>query len=118
MASAGGNGLPAVTTDSVITVNPTRTTRYRLNISPTLGFAQGTCNDTTSILVRVVDEPVATATAALRQVCAGGAVLLTGRAARPNTDPATPVLNDTYTYRWTGPGLPGGRGHGPGPRSR
>ncbi|WP_201985970.1 gliding motility-associated C-terminal domain-containing protein [Hymenobacter rubidus] len=100
-----GGGLPAVTTDSVITVNPTSTTRYRLNIYPTLGFAQGTCNDTTSILVRVVGEPVATATASLAQVCAGGAVLLTGSAARPNTDPATPVLRDVYTYKWTGPGL-------------
>ena len=101
--TGSGGGLPAVTTDSLITVNPTSTTRYRLTISPTLGFAQGSCGDTSSVLVRVVPEPVATATASLPQVCAGAAVLLTGSAARPPGVGST--LNDTYAYRWTGPGI-------------
>ncbi|MBD2724636.1 T9SS type A sorting domain-containing protein, partial [Hymenobacter armeniacus] len=52
--NAGGNGLPAVTTTRSITVSPTVTTRYRLSIAPTLGFAQGACGDTTSVLVRVL----------------------------------------------------------------
>ena len=101
----GGNGLPAATNAQNITVSPTRTTRYRLNIAPTLGFTPGACSDTTSVLVRVVPPPVATAIAALPEVCAGAPVLLTGSATRPPNTPGS-NLTDTYTYRWTGPGVP------------
>ncbi|MDO7848414.1 T9SS type A sorting domain-containing protein [Hymenobacter sp. M29] len=62
-ASVGGNGLPAVTNTRDIAVNPTVTTRYLLRISPVLGFAQGVCGDTASVLVRVlpaVAPPVVT----------------------------------------------------------
>lgn len=46
------NGLPALTNTSNIVVRPTRTTRYRLSIEPTLGLGTG-CGDTTTYLVRV-----------------------------------------------------------------
>ena len=98
-----GNGLPAVTNTQNIVVSPTATTRYYLNISPALGFSQGLCSDTSSILVRVVPPPVATAKAALDKVCAGAPVVLTATAVRPAGAGST--LNDTYTYRWAGPGL-------------
>ncbi|WP_201985656.1 T9SS type A sorting domain-containing protein [Hymenobacter rubidus] len=55
---AGGN-LPLLIGNSTITVSPTQTTRYYLTATPTLGFAQGTCNDTSSVLVRVVPRPAA-----------------------------------------------------------
>lgn len=57
-ASAGG-GLPAVTTTASIVVAPTQTTRYYLTAMPTRGFAQGSCTDTTSVLVRVLARPAA-----------------------------------------------------------
>ena len=100
-----GNGLPAVTNAQNITVSPTQTTRYRLNIAPTLGFAPGACGDTTSVMVRVVPPPVATATTSLLKVCAGAPVLLTGSATRLAGTPGS-NLTDTYTYRWTGPNVP------------
>ena len=100
----GGNGLPATTNVRNITVSPTVTTRFRLTIAPTLGFAQGSCGDTTSIVVRVVPQPIATATASLVKVCAGAPVLLTGNATRPAGAGST--LTDTYTYTWSGPGVP------------
>ncbi|MBF9221914.1 T9SS type A sorting domain-containing protein [Hymenobacter ruricola] len=99
----GGSGLPAVTNTQNITVNPTVTTRYRLAIAPTLGFAQGSCGDTTSILVRVVGPPVVAITRSLPQVCAGAAVNLVATASIPN---APTGVNDVYTYRWSGPGIP------------
>ncbi|MBF9142524.1 T9SS type A sorting domain-containing protein [Hymenobacter properus] len=61
--NAGGNGLPAITNTQSISVNPTVTTRYLLRVNPVLGFSQGTCGDTTSVLVRVlptVAPPVVT----------------------------------------------------------
>jgi gliding motility-associated-like protein len=103
-ASVGGNGLPAVTNVPTITVNPTTTTRYLLRITPTLGFAQGLCGDTTSVLVRVVQPPVLTITPSAPEVCAGAQVVLTALATRPAGIGSD--LNDTYTYRWTGPGVP------------
>ena len=103
-ANVGGNGLPTVTNIQNIAVNPTVTTRYLLRIAPLQGFAQGLCGDTTSILVRVVNKPTATATASLPQVCAGAPVLLTGLAVRPPGLGSN--LVDTYSYRWTGPGIP------------
>ncbi|MBF9223659.1 gliding motility-associated C-terminal domain-containing protein [Hymenobacter ruricola] len=99
----GGSGLPAVTNTQNITVNPTVTTRYRLAIAPTLGFAQGSCGDTTSILVRVVGPPVVAIQRSLPQVCAGAAVNLVATASIPN---APTGVNDVYTYRWSGPGIP------------
>ncbi|MFD2719530.1 gliding motility-associated C-terminal domain-containing protein [Hymenobacter monticola] len=102
--AAGGTGLPAVTNTQNITVNPTATTRYLLRIAPRFGFAQGLCGDTTSIVVRVVPQPIVTATASLTAVCAGAEVLLTAATTRPNGPGNN--LNDTYTYRWTGPGVP------------
>lgn len=103
-ALGSGNGLPTVTNTKNIVVSPTVTTRYRLTIAPTLGFAQGACGDTTSILVRVASEPLAFVNASLREVCAGGAVVLNGSARRRADRDST--LRDTYTYTWTGPGVP------------
>ncbi|MBF9143218.1 gliding motility-associated C-terminal domain-containing protein [Hymenobacter properus] len=100
----GGNGLPAVTNTQNISVNPTVTTRYLLRITPQLGFAQGLCGDTTSVLVRVVPQPVVTATASLPTVCLGSPVTLTAAATRPTGTGSN--LNDTYTYTWTGAGVP------------
>lgn len=102
-ANVGGNGLPAVTNTRNIAVNPTVTTRYRLRIAPTLGFAQGACGDTTSVLVRVVPQPLVTATASVVNVCLGASVTLRATATRPPGTGST--LNDTYTYRWSGPGI-------------
>ena len=54
-----GNGFNAATAaQQNITVNPTVTSRYRLQISPNGGFGPG-CGDTTSILVRVSPPVVA-----------------------------------------------------------
>ncbi|MBJ6111056.1 gliding motility-associated C-terminal domain-containing protein [Hymenobacter sp. BT523] len=103
VANAGGNGLPAVTTNQQIVVSPTVTTRYRLTASPTLGFAQGSCGDTTSILVRVVPQPVVAATASVPSACIGTAVTLRATATRPTGVGSN--LNDTYTYTWSGPGI-------------
>ncbi|WP_201985655.1 T9SS type A sorting domain-containing protein [Hymenobacter rubidus] len=58
-SAAAGVALPPVTNTRSITVFPTQTTRYRLTVSPTVGFAQGICTDTTSVLVRVVPRPAA-----------------------------------------------------------
>jgi gliding motility-associated-like protein len=101
---AGGTGLPAVTNTQNITVNPATTTRYRLRITPLRGFALGLCSDTTSVLVRVVNPPVVTAQPAVPEVCTGGAVVLTANAVRPGGIGSN--LNDTYTYTWSGPGVP------------
>jgi gliding motility-associated-like protein len=105
--NVGGNGLPAVTNTPNIVVNPTVTTRYKLAIAPTLGFSQGACGDTTSILVKVVSPPVATATPSDSLVCAGAQVTLTGLATRSDG------LNDVYSYTWTGADLPTGGTTGP-----
>ena len=102
-AAGAGGGLPAVTNTKNIVVSPTQTTRYRLTIAPTLGFAQGACGDTTSILVRVVPQPTVSATVSLPIVCAGTPVTLTGLATRP-TGPGS-TLTDTYAFRWSGPGI-------------
>ena len=102
--TAATNGLPAATNTASLSVNPTVTTRYRLRIEPLQGFGVGACGDTTSVLVRVVPEPVATATASLPKVCAGAPVQLRGTVVRPVGNGST--LTDTYTYRWTGPGVP------------
>ena len=102
--TAATNGLPAVTNTASLTVNPTVTTRYRLRIEPMQGFGVGACGDTTSVLVRVVPEPVAAIALAdplTSRVCGGGSVTLRGSASRPGD-----ALIDTYTYRWTGPGVP------------
>ena len=95
------NGLPAVTNVQSIVVRPTVTTRYRLFIAPLQGFGVGVCGDTTSVLVRVVPEPVATIALAdplTSRVCAGGSVTLRGSASRPGDQ-----LTDVYTYSYTGP---------------
>ena len=102
--TGSGSGMPAVTNTRNLSVNPTVTTRYRLQITPLQGFAQGACGDTSSILVRVVPQPVLVVTASLLQVCAGTPVALQAIATRPTGVGSN--LNDTYTYRWSGPGLP------------
>ncbi|WP_400192335.1 gliding motility-associated C-terminal domain-containing protein [Hymenobacter sp. B81] len=57
---APANGLnPADNKTQNITVKPTATTRYYLTVRPRVGFRQGVCRDTSSILVRV--EPKLTA---------------------------------------------------------
>ena len=96
-------GLPALTNTQNITVAPTVTTRYRLFISPNQGFGVGLCGDTTSVLVRVAPEPVAAITLAdplTSSVCGGAQVALRGAVSR------TDQLRDTYTYQWSGPGVP------------
>jgi gliding motility-associated-like protein len=101
--AAGGTGLPAVTNTQNITVNPTATTRYLLRITPQLGFAQGLCGDTSSIVVRVVPQPITTITPSQTAVCAGAEVTLTAATTRP-AGPGSNLL-DSYTYRWSGPGV-------------
>jgi len=101
--NVGGNGLPAVTNVPNILVNPTVTTRYLLRIAPTLGFSQGACGDTTSVLVRVVPQPIVTITRSVPTICAGTQVVLTAATTRPAGVGSN--LNDVYTYRWSGPGV-------------
>ncbi|MBH8560031.1 gliding motility-associated C-terminal domain-containing protein [Hymenobacter negativus] len=95
-ASAGGTGLPAVTNVQNISVNPTTTTRYFLRIAPTLGFAQGACGDTTSILVRVVAPPVARLVTNNAYICPGGTATL-----QASATPAGGGTPGTYTYRFS-----------------
>ena len=95
------SGLPAITNVRNIVVRPTVTTRYRLFIAPLQGFGVGVCGDTTSVLVRVAPEPVASITLAnpiTSRVCAGANVILQGQVSRPNDR-----LTDVYTYRYIGP---------------
>ncbi|GAB2854788.1 hypothetical protein GCM10027044_13180 [Hymenobacter ruber] len=92
-ASAGGTGLPAVTNVQNISVNPTTTTRYFLRIAPTLGFAQGACGDTTSILVRVVAPPVARLVTNNAYICPGGTATL-----QASATPSGGGTPGTYTY--------------------
>ena len=94
-ASAGGTGLPAVTNVQNIAVKPTATTRYFLTIAPTLGFAQGACGDTTSILVRVVAPPVARLVTNNAYICPGGTATLQASA----TTPGSPVGPYTFAFR-------------------
>ena len=98
--NGSNNGLPTTRNVASITVRPTVTTRYRLYIDPTEGFSPGTCGDTTSILVRVVNAPQLRVTASDTVVCPGSSVSLTSIASRNDN------LTDTYTYRVTGKGLP------------
>lgn len=92
-------GLPNATNTQNLVVRPTVTTRYRLFISPVLGFGIGLCGDTTSVLVRVAAPPTVSIVASNSTVCAGSQVTLTATARR-----ATDAFTDTYTYRWTAPG--------------
>ncbi|MDO7847792.1 gliding motility-associated C-terminal domain-containing protein [Hymenobacter sp. M29] len=101
--SAATAGLPAVTNTRNIVVNPSVTTRYLLSIAPTLGFSQGACGDTTSVVVRVVPQPIVTITRSVPNVCAGTEVVLTAATTRPAG--AGNNLVDSYTYRWSGPGV-------------
>ncbi|MBU6119992.1 gliding motility-associated C-terminal domain-containing protein [Hymenobacter siberiensis] len=94
-ASAGGTGLPVVTNVQNIAVKPTVTTRYFLSIAPTLGFAQGACGDTTSILVRVVAPPVARVVTNNAYICPGGTATLQASA----TTTGSPVGTYTYAFR-------------------
>jgi gliding motility-associated-like protein len=116
------NGLPAVNSTRLtgpfnITVNPTVTTRYTLQANPLGSSAfpntfpidnngQSVCGDTMSVLVRVVPEPTVAITTSATQICAnaGTAVQLQALATRPSGVGST--LPDTYTYRWSGPGVP------------
>ena len=66
--------------------------------------AAGCSATSAATVVAVVPPPTVTATASLPQVCAGAPVLLTGLAVRPPGVGSN--LVDTYTYRWTGPGIP------------
>ena len=93
-------GLPALTNTQNITVRPTVSTRYRLFISPLLGFGIGLCGDTISVLVRVVPPPTVAIVASNTTVCSGSPVTLTATARR-----ATDALTDSYIYSWTGPGI-------------
>jgi gliding motility-associated-like protein len=50
-----GDGLPSVTNQRMITVKPTKTTRYLLTAS---NVTKGGCTDTTSVLVKVNPNPI------------------------------------------------------------
>ena len=106
-AAPGSSGLPAVTNTATVRVSPLVSTRYLLRTYPLQGFGasltNGICGDTATILVRVVPEPVARIALAdtlTRRVCGGAAVQLLGSVSRADG------LADTYTYRWSGPGVP------------
>jgi len=92
--ATAGAGLPAVTNVQNIAVNPTATTRYKLRIIPTLGFAQGACEDTTSILVRVVSPPVARLSTNNAYICPGGSATLQASAT------AAGGAAGAFTYRF------------------
>ncbi len=105
----GGNGLPTVRSASnvralPIVVRPTVTTRYTLFSNPRTGNfpvnGQGfnACGDSSSVLVRVLPQPVVAITATDTVVCASSPVTLRGSASRADG------IADTYTYRWSGPG--------------
>lgn len=92
---SAANGLdPNDATNQQITVNPTVTTRYQLRIAPVSGFSPGLCGDTTSIVVRVVPEPRASATVNNPIICAGNSATITARASRADG------IQDTYTFKW------------------
>ncbi len=94
-----GGGLPAGTTGQTITVHPTAATRYVLTAT---GAALGGCTAASAVEVQMLLPPTATATATPNVVCPGGTVTLTGTATRADG------LPDTYTYTWSGGGLPAG----------
>ena len=105
----GGNGLPPVRSATNVralplTVTPTVTTRYTLFSNPRTGNfpvnGQGlnACGDSTSVLVRVLAQPLVAITATDTVVCAGSPVTLRGSASRADG------IADTYTYRWSGTG--------------
>ncbi len=106
-SALNNSGLPAVRNTPTLRVNPLVTTRYRLTITPLQGFTPPTpgfagCGDTTSILVRVVPEPVARIALAdtlTTRVCGAATVQLQGIVSRADG------LTDAYTYRWSGPGV-------------
>ncbi|MDO7874473.1 gliding motility-associated C-terminal domain-containing protein [Hymenobacter sp. ASUV-10] len=99
--SPGGTGLnPAQASSPGITVNPTATTRYFLQITPSIAPGPGCGLDTTSVLVRVVPPPRAVATASANEVCSNSSVTLQGSATRADN------LSDAYAYTWAGAGLP------------
>lgn len=88
-----GDGLPAVTNTSSITVAPTQSSVYRL----TVGFAGSSCTSSSTVLVTVVPTPALVASEPV--ICAGGTAQLS----------ATNVPATGYTYAWTlvsGDGLP------------
>ncbi len=83
-----------IATTQTLTVSPTASTRYRLRIIPTLGFAQGACEDTTSILVRVVAPPVARLVTNNAYICPGGTATLLASATTSGGSA------QAYTYRF------------------
>ncbi|WP_210519242.1 T9SS type A sorting domain-containing protein [Hymenobacter terricola] len=98
-----GNGFNTATaTQQNITVTPTVTSRYRLQINPISGFGPG-CGDTTSIVVRVL-PPVATPTVTrngntlISSATTGNQWFRDGQAIAGATGQTfTPTLNGAYT---------------------
>ncbi len=87
---------PSDVNKDTIVVRPTQTTRYRYTVT---GRTRFNCNDTASVLVRVLPQPIVKATAATPYICPGGTVTLTVTTTPP------PGTNDTYDYAWSGSGL-------------
>ncbi|SHJ71236.1 gliding motility-associated C-terminal domain-containing protein [Hymenobacter daecheongensis DSM 21074] len=91
---AAANGLnPADSTKQTLSVRPTQTTRYKVRILG-LSFRAGTCQDTASVLVRVVPLPVVRAVASKTLVCAGEPAVISATATRTDNNQAV------YSYQW------------------
>jgi gliding motility-associated-like protein len=88
------NGLnPTDTAKQTLQVRPTVTTRYKVKILG-LSFRAGTCQDTASVLVRVVPLPVVKAVATKTLVCSGDASVISATATR------TDNILAVYSYQW------------------
>ena len=95
-------GQPVLSTGRLYTVTPATTTRYYLRVVPTLGFSPG-CGDTTSVLVRVVQQPAApsitrTGNSLTSSVAAGNQWYLNGTAIAGATGQTyVPTTSGSYT---------------------
>jgi gliding motility-associated-like protein len=96
-------GATIATTQNTTITAPTApgTYTYQLTVQ---GLTQYGCDNTTSIQIQVVPPPVVSITRTLAQVCAGAPVTLTATTTRPAGSGSN--LADTYTYLWSGPGVP------------
>jgi len=91
-----GDGLPATTTTSTLTVNPTQNSVYRLN----LGYVGSSCTSTSTVSVNVYPTPVLATSAAT--ACAGSSATL-------SASNAAAIAGFSPTYAWSvvsGDGLP------------
>ncbi|KAA9340563.1 gliding motility-associated C-terminal domain-containing protein [Adhaeribacter soli] len=97
-STPNGDGLPANRSQRDITVKPTKTTRYLLKATNTLSALKGACYDTTSVLVKVNENPIISSiTVGYPQ---GREDIIFGRDAMINV-----VIDNVdqtgYTYKWS-----------------